>query len=146
MDTSKQYIKMCEKAQEIQESHTFDEEEGDFSIWLPRQDQLQGMIEGTVMEKIEKFNKFMHLPILNIKCNEIDEEKLEIFREKWGEMMKDSLARITPLPVCENEELNLINVFTSTFTSFEQLWLAFVMKEKYGKTWNNKKEEWKNEN
>lgn len=28
------------------------------------------------------------------------------------------------------------------FDSFEQLWLAFVMKEKYGKIWDDKKQEW----
>jgi len=26
--------------------------------------------------------------------------------------------------------------------TWEQLWLAFVMHEKYGKTWDNEKEEW----
>jgi hypothetical protein len=58
MDTSPEYIKMCEKAKEIQELwHNIDRDENCFyafvpeaeesSIWLPRQDQLQEMVRQT---------------------------------------------------------------------------------------------------
>jgi len=124
MDTSKEYIKMCEKAVEIQDKTEiiFAEKvsdvvivDGDWwfyagadsnqykKIWLPRQDQLQGMIQGSVWEKILRFKDFHHVkedgsPIQRISCG-------------------------------------LENI-----TTFEQLWLAFVMKEKFNKTWNG--EDW----
>lgn len=34
-----------------------------------------------------------------------------------------------------------LNILLEQFTSMEQLWLAFVMKEKYNKTWDGN--EWK---
>ena len=76
MDTSEEYIKMCQKATEVQALCEADVEIESPSIWLPRQDQLQGMVEYTV--GVNKFN------------------------------------------------------------SMEQLWLAFVMSEKYNKKWDGK--------
>ena len=129
MDTSKEYIEMCEKAVEIQKSwkHTAGDYfiyyngewvlinkdtkkkkwkketgyyifgmvgliEGNLNIWLPRQDQLQEMVNEPQFLLGEKFHRFVYI--------------------KYG-------------------------VYCANFNSFEQLWLAFVMKEKYNKTWNN---------
>lgn len=117
MDTSPEYIKMCEKAEEIQgqwsasESHDGDwifyhrslgngTEEICVDIgagssadkWLPRQDQLQEMAD-------RGFRAFI--------CGMYDTFTSDYF---------------------------------SKFTSMEQLSLAFVMKEQYGKIWNGK--EW----
>jgi len=112
MDTSETYIKMCEKAEEIQkqryskdlydgksffadsETSVFIESYG-VNIWLPRQDQLQEMIfctEGT----------YDKLPT-----------KVFAFSDYWEE-----------------------NGIPIMFNSLHQLWLAFVMKEKYSKTWD----------
>ncbi len=114
MDTSKKYIKMCEKAEEIQ--RRWEHIQGDFyfdgankkvknknttfklaenypCIWLPRQDQLQEMIG-----------------------------------EEWWKILGDFVDYITSIhPSVE---------------SFEQLWLAFVMWEKYQKVWNDRRGEW----
>ena len=136
MDTSKEYIEMCEKAVEIQLLWAV--EEGDFCtdrdfqcrtpvgciddgqavgegeeqdiedwqhecIWLPRQDQLQDMIQGSQLEVIAGFTDWVFgLP---------------------------EYQTVTPTP-CPSEQ----------FTSMEQLWLAFVMSEKFGKFWNG--EDW----
>lgn len=115
MDTSKEYIEMCRKAAEIQE--VWEPKDGDFStgdfstgvgsvivqmpskwswkpkvIWLPRQDQLQDMVDWSGYGyKVSTI------------CYQIDE-----FYEKGG----------------------------IVWGSMEQLWLAFVMHEKYGKKWN----------
>jgi len=113
MDTSKEYLKMCEKAGEIQRVHQW--QEGDCfinpsgflgfycgqcsseygfyekSVWLPRQDQLQEMIGGDIQYRWDRCNEF------------------------WFDI-------------------------THSVGSFEQLWLAFVMKEKFNKIWNG--EEW----
>lgn len=76
--------------------------EDEAAVWLPRQDELQGMINQPqdfignwpiiLMEKVVKWSEICRYGIYT-----------------WGE-------------------------------SFEQLWLAFVMKEKFNKTWNG--EDW----
>ena len=127
MDLSSKYIKMCAKAQEIQES--WKPAVGDFlwlgekyicdpeacrvlnidplkfdkrgKVWLPRQDQLQGLL----------YPKPDNPVSLHAYCSLLV-EFLERFREK-----------INP-------------------TSYEQLWLAFVMWDRYNKIWDEKREEW----
>ena len=114
MDTSKEYIKMCEKAEELNYSpsgtdgnwyyykyedtvkckNSYEGEFGD--VWLPRQDQLQGMIE---------YSEELHKP--SRLCMDI-----ERFAKKC---------------YCDVDRY--------LFSSMEQLWLAFVMKEKYNKVW-----------
>ena len=106
MDTSETYIKMCEKAVEIQKiwNPTFgdwlqdeyisivsDEElarenKKKNDVWLPRQDQLQEMVGCNPGNWIIWMDKFIS-----------DREY---------------------------------------FYTLEQTWLAFVMKKKYGKIWN----------
>ena len=115
MDTSETFIKMCEKAGEIQglksckyrpdsvnlpwwdrQGNCWFNQNNDRTAWLPRQDQLQDMVS------------FGHvwLPFANI--------------ERWWQWAKEKM----PLE------------YWDRFTSMEQLWLAFVMKEKYNKVWN----------
>jgi len=122
MDTSPEYIKMCEKATEIQEIYEewpngsvwFDGTdivlqtgkltdhpcEGD--IWLPRQDQLQEIVKTRfgIEHDLESF--------LNVL-------------EGWN-------------------PTGILDKYHKQFSTFEQLWLAFVMWVKFNKTWNG--EEW----
>jgi hypothetical protein len=76
MDTSIEYVKMCEKAEEVQEfgeSHQeelglYDYDKNFFihrrteTIWLPRQDQLQEMVVGTLKTwaLAQLFNDFLY--------------------------------------------------------------------------------------
>lgn len=120
MDNSKTYIKMCD-CQEIQklsprkryttdlysldgEISTYDQYRQDEvyynAIWLPRQDQLQEMLNYGMTELV---------------CG------LFIF-------YKDN----------NTFEINL-DGYPRSFTSMEQLWLAFVMKERFNKTWDGEK-------
>jgi len=131
MDTSKKYIKMCEKAEEIQGQRHIptDWQKGDWflragtswievvshqinfsnlsiprgTVWLPRQDQLQEM-----MDKWYKNNPHV---LVSDFYDSIYEE---------------------PMPSY---------YVPKNFTSMEQLWLAFVMREKYHKIW--KEDTWK---
>jgi len=138
MDTSETYIKLCEQATEIQKiwgyrkgdwysdkyyknwgatvidsdiedayigdhfvykKSVITDLERDGAIWLPRQDQLQGMIVlnyGRELHFALRFN-----PDNTYMVWECDAGQYECYG-----------------------------------TSAEQLWLAFVMKEKYGKVWN----------
>ena len=113
MDLTETYIKMCEKAEEIQSQASFSpddfvynsghdrvivagyhDEDGEWlrgknPIWLPRQDQLQEMVHPEVTDWVKAV------------------------------MLRDFLK-----DYCDDG------------ASMEQLWLAFVMKEKYGKIWD----------
>ena len=118
MDTSAEYIKMCDDASEVQElrpendfksfywSETLFNRQGaekTVICWLPRQDQLQEMIRSE--------NLWMDL-----------EQEEGVWSAAWsgqGEIM-----------------------LRSNFASMEQLWLAVVMHECYNKAWSTEKEEW----
>ena len=120
MDTSEAYVKMCEKAEEIQLD--FRPQDGDYIveviqsprnvlmsifvhphhrryIWLPRQDQLQEMIS-------EHWNLTYSYGLVERFANWLRSSKVGYYE-------------------------NL---------SMEQLWLAFVMSQKYNKVWDG--EEW----
>jgi len=104
MDTSKEYQKMCENAVEVQDGWKLEGKDfwvkreiridvkriEDMNIWLPRQDQLQGMMKDLPHNMISGLWEWMQ--------NRMEKENIE----------SDSM---------------------------EQLWLAFVMKERFGKQW-----------
>jgi len=145
MDTSKKYIEMCERAGEIQKNHVYttgdwaydvtykgvgvftqyakilpehsgvvafnyvqklDESCIDGVSWLPRQDQLQEMVNGNEVTPAYSSTTFRlyHAPA------------------------------VTPTAITYTDK--------PQFTTMEQLWLAFVMKERYSKVWSTTKEEW----
>ena len=138
MDTSEQYIKMCKRAEEIQGqwkpaeadfmfntavgettfirvNRTTDRRRRHHSIpynkdrffWLPRQDQLQEMVGvQDARELLLSFHRFTH-----------PADGMSIRQEDF-------------------EDVKARTKYRSLFTSMEQLWLAFVMKEKYNKVWN----------
>ena len=142
MDTSKTYIKMCKMAEEIQKLNVcfyIDTEnynprikleqdikigsapylkydiwwesntmwESPKHVWLPRQDQLQEMIEWESKYKLKfDFSKGMY----------------------WLRVLDRAAFMLYEL----------------SGASMEQLWLSFVMKEKYNKIWTGT--EWINEN
>tara|TARA_Y100000310_G_C20561680_1_gene753383 strand:- start:642 stop:974 length:333 start_codon:yes stop_codon:yes gene_type:complete len=106
MDTSEQYIKMCEKAVKIQKLRPSGADEHDYfwcpvhglgcdldnAIWLPTQSELQAVLR--VRKPVE-------------------------------------LAyRLSIWALFEGKKFN----------SMEQLWLAFVMRKRFGKIWS--KTEW----
>ena len=119
MDTTKQYILMCEKAKEIQELpmkkngnfyvdfmgdiQIYMEKDNDWDwqknkeIYLPRQDQLQEMVKDSLDRKLTKFCVF-------------------------------SMNNLKATPMMDRPNIK--------FDTMEQLWLAFVMKKKYNKVWN----------
>ena len=133
MDTSETYIKMCEKAEEIQSLRvtpvvfkldspnitimgddvfhivwgTINNLQIHGRVWLPRQDQLQEILgvklPANALFAISEWCK---------KMNYLEHQKI-------GETIASSCP----------------------FFSMEKLWLAFCMSEKYNKTWDG--EEWK---
>jgi len=85
---------------------------GSHFVWLPRQDELQEMVS-----KTKNYSAWM----LDL------ERDFHKFAREETTTRKIYGIKVTALPINEAE-------------SMEQLWLAFVMKEKYNKTWNGK--EW----
>ena len=136
MDTSEQYIRMCEKATEIQEQipdathvtwlatipitgfhleNVFASSSDmviDKFIWLPRQGQLQKMLLTTERDFIELLADF-YWHWAAYKTDETYPWRSLVHPEDMIRIRKD-------------------------FTSMEQLCLAFAMKEKYSKVWNGK--------
>ena len=111
MDTSSEYVKMCEKAEEIQDYYQLKYANRDFTpslhdflyveTWLPRQDQLQEMVKAkSVFDLMDSFYY------------------LFLCLEENGFNFRDNYKNF----------------------SMEQLWLAFVMRERHGKRWTG--EDW----
>ena len=126
MDTSKEYISMCEKAAEIQKARSLIED-GDYYWW-----SVTDNVQTSFTEHHADYN--VHHP------------------EHWDWL---SGRRIIWLPRQDQLQAMVgfeglqtltwrIHEFSETkygggftiFGSMEQLWLAFVMKEKYNKVWN----------
>ena len=92
----------------------------DSTTWLPRQDQLQKMLANddeldySMEELITGFHAFY------IVSEGTMPHKVQIEEaDKWAD-------------------------YINQFMSLEQLWLAFVMHEKYQKQWSEDKQEWLN--
>jgi hypothetical protein len=155
VDTTPKYIKQCERAEEIQ--NCWKAEEGDFVaiwgyswlnnprieccsydkfeacgkglhgdreigsykvVWLPTQTQLQKMVEWNFTE--QGFSSGWGFAYTHID---------DMFHAFWewreNEIKTQGRGRLPDESI-----------------TAEQLWLAFVMHEKYGKHWDNDKEEW----
>jgi len=130
MDTSKQYIKMCEKAK-----------------------------LGFVVDDYCSF--FAYLPPYRCQCGKyVGERYKELVCDKCGHRVGQSLWLLRQDQLQEmylnsmpdgtyTKIFTLVEAFYGHFEqygypsyafSMEQLWLAFVMKEKYGKIWDG--EDW----
>jgi hypothetical protein len=135
MDTSKEYIEMCKKAQEIQNyrqtmglpSKSFISYKGDWfchvggvilvanqdiyqkpGTWLPRQDQLQELLIGEDSSY----------------SNRRDDMMMD-FYDFWGKIRG-------------NEDFDYCD-------KYERFWLAFVMEKEYNKHWDNEGKCWSKE-
>ena len=128
MDLTEKWVRMCEEAEEIQvigatkatglddwyyekttqlfSIGTFTNE---YDIWLPRQDQLQDMLKGTHLTNPYNLIGFL-----------------------WNVLTEDETCpQELPCDECFKEAM-----YWRSFESLEQLWLAFIMSEKYSKVWN----------
>ena len=122
MDTSETYIKMCEKAKEIQEQkkgHVMQSLHSDghidkvMGVWITRRGEYYtGYRLGLENEVV------IWLP----RQDQLQEIYLKSFPEAL--IVEQFYCWFSVLPM------------TPAFTSMEQLWLAFVMKQKYNKVWN----------
>jgi len=154
MDNSETYIKMCEKAEEIQARRRL--KEGDIIAWRhnPSNKNSKNFYltwsEYTI-EAITAFNAnkrvkqlreadlsqvmagFMY-PHLEITWLPRQDELQEMI-QRSDEYARPFVARFAKWV---HDEIDY--VLMQSLKSMEQLWLAFVMKERYLKIWNG--EEW----
>ena len=137
MDTSKNYIRMCQQAEEIQTQ--WKPSEGDWCLYkafVPK--PYIGVLSDLSLEVVliykeeARLNDYTWLP-------RQDQLQEMIFSHKEctlpSAMIKDPIKGI-----CRFIDKSCIG----RFDSMEQLWLAFVMNENYRKIWNGYK--WENIN
>ena len=141
MDTTDQYIKMCEMAEEIQEE------------WKPRLGDLMyapsfcrylfGRLENVSVEKDTQWI---------LKPNEIEEiNRNELLanhcfwlprQEQLQEMVKEK-SDVYPWTLNRRfwkwSHGFYEHEIAGYYNSFEKLWLAFVMSQKHGKRWDGEK-------
>ncbi len=134
MDTSEIYIKMCGKATEIQ--GLWDADDGD--LHLVRTTNR----DDTVMERVDMWcagcnNEFL----MSGEVADLINRSVWLPRQDQLQEMEGGEGLFA---LVEDFSLSVKNHYVDSnkpiFKSMEQLWLAFVMNEKYGKTWSG--EEW----
>ncbi len=132
MDDSETYVKMCEKAKEIQE------------VWKPE-------ICDRVATKIQLVPNPEYMPFIigfNLRAVLLSMGatiQIEVLKELCIWLPRqDQLQKMVELSLLnllvsfyKFVELKKAPSYAAGFTSMEQLWLAFVMKEKYGKVWDS---------
>lgn len=130
MDTTETYVKMCQKAEEIQAE--WKPQDGDWTYGSPFEDGTNPRVECFALFDLDdwewKLNPHIWLP----RQDQLQEMVCVKFKV-MAEAVQWLYSEIAPWPKEPSE-------YYRSFTSFEQIWLAFVMKEKYHKTWNG--EDW----
>jgi len=145
MDFTEKYIKMCEKAEEIQER------------WKPRDGDFIARVwwNGKWYRKFVGFAKVMgggtYIEVVPSTYS-FDIEEKERSIEKYGyrewiwlprqDQLQEMCAPPLDILVVEFWQWIPHEQVAVKYTSMEQLWLAFVMWELYGKIWDDGKEEW----
>ena len=166
MDTSKEYIKMCEKAEEIQHDKLKDgdyiilttsycgEDNEDCSKEKPCIDCLD-MCNGYLLTGIDKLyfgtiacvcdykSKQEGLSHHICNCNQSTELTDDIADNSIWLPRQDQLQGMANMHCPYSFDCESLGKFCGEygfFDSWEQLWLSFMMKKIYKKTWN--KTEW----
>ncbi len=136
MDTSETYTKMCEKAEEIQalrrEKHNLETgkwKPGDF--WFHIFDKCAHIVD-EYRDAWSDIPLYIHHPI-------------ECFWLPRQDQLQEMITRDVCWSICDltarfYDFLKSLEPLIP-FSSMEQLWLAFVMKERYNKTWDS--DSWK---
>ena len=136
MDTSKTYIQMCEKAEEIQKGWKVSWGDwawyklgGKNEINFPHLELIDNnqLFSSVVIEVIRR--ESIWLPRQDQLQEMIDnEEKTDRFW-RFVEFLRNPYDK-------RSYQITWVVWANEFSTSMEQLWLAFVMKEKYNKVWN----------
>ncbi len=133
MDTNKEYIKMCEQAPKLQ-PHDLEFENGDYIFYKGKWGiyfNASFYLEGTFNEGL-----------IDYESNPFRIHTQDQLQGMVNNKLYDCIQDFYNFCIDYDRNLEGYKLYNDVeqFTSMEQLWLAFVMKEKYGKTWNGK--EW----
>lgn len=137
MDTTTKYIKMCEMAREIQ------------GIWFPQAGDYVNSLR-------DKPHPLEQITIDLAEMTPGGSNKRRIKNDMTFLPQQDRLQEMVSDKYCIHDMTLYFLDFVSEhagchphefpsdmmFETAEQLWLAFVMKEKFNKAWNEEKEEW----
>jgi hypothetical protein len=154
MDTSETYIKMCEKAVEIQalrkpysnERHPDLFVDGDV-LFVDGKIYIYAIKSVTLRDWQDANGKVLYIATAEDGRGHYNKRKVVWLprQDQLQEMVKRGREKFFPYnllwrlyrAISTNAKGNIHN---SEFTSMEQLWLAFVIKERWNKVWNN--EDW----
>jgi len=152
MDTSETYIKMCEKATEIQSLKPQPEDGNPYSPKEFDRDYVSFFYlpeEGRV--EVLKWDNDEGRPIIGGYNDDRDgaiwlprqdqlQEMVEVPESSITSRIEWLLIDLVSEYTTWDDSDQTVGMHIPVFKTFEQLWLAFVMKEKYGKDWNG--EDW----
>ena len=152
MDTSKEYIKMCEKAEEIQEmlDNSYYTIENVFAVRAKRKQCIH--------EEEKLFIPYSYDKVYCERCGkkleEYETEYIATYSQKPFHLLNDEVQKFIWLPRQDQLQQMIAKFYLLPFNTFhkfciknqvefnsmEQLWLTFVMWQKYHKIWNG--EDW----
>ncbi|MFP4427996.1 MAG: hypothetical protein ACLFPB_01640 [Desulfovermiculus sp.] len=135
MDRSPKYIQLCTQAEEIQarwvpaHGDFFVAEKGRIECWVDTVHAKRRVQKGFGIsrqgEKVICLTPYIWLPRLDqlMELAQIPGRRFEDVSQEFFTWVKTAYASNNELP-------------SNTFTSLEQLWLAFVMQGRQGKVWD----------
>ncbi len=137
MDTSEQYIKMCEEAEGIQPHEEW--QDGDYFFHELKIAESCGYKKGVFVEHISDYTMHdAHRSKGNRHLNKRwiwlprQDQLQEMVCEDWG--LQTICTRLEEFSKASDGGVSI-----TISGSMEQLWLAFVMKEKFNKTWDGER-------
>jgi hypothetical protein len=142
MDESIEYIEMCEKAQEIQSLYkNMDGDDLECGTFVVEENVVFCIGNYTVDDRmvLGELTNFIVLPT-QCQLQEMLKSLEWFYNENNPSDMMDSLYYV--YMCCSSDNGFNYTEYVKQFESFEQLWLSFVMNEKYNKTWDKNKKEW----
>jgi len=131
----KEYIEMCERAVEIQEQ--WKPQVGDCFVQVYTNREQSGLLFVS-----EKFDEYETEPDFSDNKYAIWLPRQDQLQKMIGDIPLDLLSSIACFSFTDLRIKNhlisrrFFDTYAFHFTSFEQLWLAFAMKEKYNKVWD----------
>ncbi len=136
MDISETYIKMCEQAKEIQLANQ--EFKTNKNIHQSSVVNCICIVLGDFFYLPEIYTQWFDKDAIWLPRQDQLQEMVIISADCIGGGLAGVLGDFYDFLRPVGISMEFIAGYCKQFTSMEQLWLAFVMKEKYGKVWDNK--------
>jgi hypothetical protein len=139
MDTSKEYIEMCEKAQEIQELRYNGYEWGDYYFYYNYYDVCIQTPENYIEVSTSKGITELVIRKDNHVWLPRQDQLQEMLIHKYISFDYPLFAMVEDL---YNQENDMFDSEPENQRSLEKAWLILLMCEKYDKSWNPENKEW----